>query len=60
MYPGTLITNIGHLKKIGVHSCLGAGTLKKGLVRARRTGGNQHPIQFVIFDGLLNLCDPRF
>ncbi len=58
VHPGTLIANVGELKKVGVQSRLAARILKQWLVRARRAGSDHHPLQLLIDDGRLDLGQP--
>jgi hypothetical protein len=53
--PGALISNIGHIKKITIEPCLSDGILEKWFVGSRCTGGNDYPVQLMVFDHLFHL-----
>ncbi len=57
MDPGRLIANIGNLDQVFVQSGLADGFLKLGLMGPGRTAADDHPVQSVVNDALLNLLD---
>ena len=55
--PGGLITDIGNLHHIFIQPGLTDGLLKLGLMGPRRTAADDHPVQAVVNDALLDLFD---
>ncbi len=57
MHPGTMLTYVGHFKKVGIETCALARSPKGRLVKSRRARGHDHPVQLVLpyvrFDLLL-------
>ncbi len=49
MYPGTLIPDIGHVEQIRIQAGLLQNGLEQGFVRPRRTGGDDHTVEVVLF-----------
>jgi hypothetical protein len=45
MYPGALVTDIGHFKEVWIESGLSERFLKYGLMGSRTTGGDNEPVQ---------------
>jgi hypothetical protein len=52
--PGALITDIDHLEKIRIESCLFTALAEKGLVSSRAAGGNNNTVELLIFDGIFD------
>ena len=53
--PGALISDIGHLEEKLVQPRFPDRLPKHGLVGPRRAGGDDHTVQFVLCDGILDL-----
>ncbi|MBA7610843.1 hypothetical protein ES703_18057 [subsurface metagenome] len=57
MHPRALLTDVGHLKKVGVQSGLPEGFLEHGLMGPGSASSHHHPIQPLLLDGLNYMFD---
>ncbi len=55
MDPGTLITDVDHLKEVPVEASIFQGFLKKRFMGPWGTGCDDHTVQLLILDGLFDL-----
>ena len=55
VHPGALVADVGHLEEVLVETRLPDRLLEQGLVGPRRAGGDDHPVQAVLLDRLLDL-----